>query len=225
MAESFAFPRRLAECYEQVTNCDCLNGDTSKEARNALEVILNEAQPKTSDEAFAKQAVRLLHRKNPRAFIQFLGRSKSKSLVLWTEGSSISRHFGLKGKAFLRWSNRGYYEVHKSNKSQSVPLPPPSPEYGPPYGAASNGSTVDNVMSLIEADEADADEGKASESIEADADEGAGENADEGKASESIEADADEAEALPSGLSAEALPSGLSAEATVAGTRSWADMV
>jgi hypothetical protein len=76
-----------------------------KEALGYFENILNEAQPKTSEDLILHQFVKGMYNENKHRFLSFIKNTSFECMVLWTESRSIVNFLGLRGVVYTKWVN------------------------------------------------------------------------------------------------------------------------
>ncbi len=101
-------PVRVRNCYKNIKQLLRLiaedNGASLDELIKEFQFQVNAAQPIEENEETAKRTVIYMHRRNPRAFIQFLNKNRLGHLVLWTDARTIAVALGVRKLIHIKWN-------------------------------------------------------------------------------------------------------------------------
>lgn len=119
-------PERLRSNYESIKNLTTVSTGIFDPADiKQLQNLINESQPRTSEEETACTTLQFFYRRNSAEFYKFLVKSKLYHLVLWTEAKRISRHFNLNDIIYINWNGSSYECSKHSNfgKPKTIETP------------------------------------------------------------------------------------------------------
>jgi len=80
--------------------------ENDEEALSYFQNILNEAQPKTSEDITIHRIVKGMYNENKHRFLSFIKNTSFECLVLWTESRSIVNYLGLRGVVYTKWTGK-----------------------------------------------------------------------------------------------------------------------
>ena len=104
-----ALPKKLYDCFKQITKSKLLANDTSDDAITEFQTLLNSAQPLADDhvENAQRSIVKSMYYSNQDGFMRYISSSANRvsALILWTESKRIVNFFELHGRVHLSWND------------------------------------------------------------------------------------------------------------------------
>lgn len=99
---------RLHETYVGLNQSALVKGTINEETMEEFKNLLNTAMPTNSEEWAQYNVIRRLmniSRENNDSFVNYLNHpsNRSRSFILWTDGTAIAYHFNLMHKVYLGW--------------------------------------------------------------------------------------------------------------------------
>jgi hypothetical protein len=98
--------------------------ENDEEALSYFQNILNEAQPKTTEDIVLHRFVKGMYNENKHRFLSFIKNTSFECLVLWTESRSIVNYLGLRGVVYTKWTGKetlySITQFQSTNKDENV---------------------------------------------------------------------------------------------------------
>lgn len=131
-----ALPKKLYDCFKQITKSKLLANDTSDDAITEFQTLLNSAQPLADDhvENAQRSIVKSMYYSNQDGFMRYISSSANRvsALILWTESKRIVNFFELHGRVHLSWNDEtSSYVAQRHLKPADRPDRPDRPNDKP----------------------------------------------------------------------------------------------